>query len=81
MNPLMWFISLARTAALALDLAGKSQVGKAFGALAGVAEAGGDVEAHMAAVEAKLLSTGVDEADWDAVVKGIEAGSDRLQGG
>ena len=81
MNWVTWFISLARTAALALDLAGKAKIGQAFSGIAAVAESGNNVEAHMAAVEAKLLSSGVDETGWDHVVAGIVAGYDRLQGG
>ena len=84
MNPLLWFISLARTAGFALGMAGQSKLGELFSGLATLAESGADVEAHMAAVKMKLdelhaAGATISDADWDAVIAGIESGSKRLQ--
>lgn len=85
MNPLIWLITGFRSAALALGLAGQPKLGALFDGLANLAESGADIEAHMAAVKAKLeelhaQGASIGDADWDAVVAGIEAGSKRLQG-
>jgi hypothetical protein len=85
MNPLIWFITLGRTAGLALSLAGQAKLGQLIDNLASIAESGQDVEAHLAAVRAKLeelhaAGATIGDADWDAVVAGIESGSGRLQG-
>lgn len=84
MNPLLWFISLARTAGLALNIAGQGKLGGLIDGLATLAESGADVDAHMAAIKTKLdeihaAGSSIDDADWDAVIAGIESGSKRLQ--
>lgn len=84
MNPLLWFITLGRTAGLALNLAGQAKLGQVVDNLATIAESGQDVEAHLAAVRAKLEELHaqggtIGDADWDAVIASIEAGSKRLQ--
>lgn len=85
LNPVLWFITLARTASLALNIAGQPKLGSTFEGLATLAESGADVEAHMAAVKAKLeelhgQGLTIGDGDWDAVLAGIESGSGRLQG-
>lgn len=73
MNPLQWFITLAGIAGDSLTVAGQDSLGKLFYNLGKLAESGGDVEAHMAGIKAKLDAGPVTDADWDDVHARIDA--------
>jgi hypothetical protein len=68
-----------RGVALALTLSGNGKIANGLYALADAAEAGRNVDAHMAAVAEKLKSRSANPDDWAEVVAAIEADSDRLQ--
>jgi hypothetical protein len=68
-----------RAAALALVLTGQSRAGNALYALADAADAGANIDAHMAEVAAKLKDRSATDADWTDVAARIEADSQRLQ--
>jgi hypothetical protein len=82
---IMWFVTIARSAALALGLAGQSRLGGMFDTIASLAESGANVEAKMALIKAKLdelhaAGQLLSDGDWDAVEASINAASDKLQG-
>lgn len=70
-----------RAAALALSFAGQTKASTALYALADAAEAGKNVDDHMALVAEKLKSRTVTSADWAEVTARIEADADRLHSG
>lgn len=67
-----------RGAALALGLLGQAKASNSLYLLADAAEAGINIDEHMAAVADKLKSRAKTDADWDDVYARIEADSDRL---
>lgn len=68
-----------RGVALALEHLGQARVADSIYGVADLAEAGHDVDAHMAQVAAKLKDRNANDADWGDVVARIEADSARLQ--
>lgn len=64
MNSKLLAIVGLRAAALALSLAGQTRAANLLYTLADGAEAGADIDAHMALVADKLKERGVDESDW-----------------
>lgn len=80
-SPLSLALVGLRAAALALNLTGKGKAGQTLYALADAAEAGQNVDAHMATVAEKLKSRSVQDSDWEEVANAIAADSDRLQAG
>lgn len=67
-----------RGVALTLSLTGNTKIADGLYALADAAEAGRNVDVHMAAVAEKLKARSADAADWSEVVAAIEADSARL---
>ena len=81
MNPQTIAIVALRAAALALALSGQAKGSKALYALADAAEAGANVDAHMAEVAARLRDgSAVTDADWDSVESRIAASREALHG-
>lgn len=81
MNPLILGLVALRAAALALSLTGNSKGAQVLYAAADAAEAGVNIDAHMAAVAQRLKAgEAITDADWDDVLSRIKADSDRLQG-
>ena len=79
MNLLSFALVGLRGAALGLELQGQQRSADALYGLADAAEAGRDVEAHMALVAAKLKDRNATDDDWKEVTDRIEADSERLQ--
>lgn len=79
LNPISLVLIGLRGAALGLDLQGQQRSADSLYALADAAEAGRDVDAHMAIVAAKLKDRNATDEDWKDVVERIEADSARLQ--
>lgn len=79
MDPKLIAIISMRAAALALIATGQVEAGNALIALAAAAEAGRNIDAHMATVAEKLKSGTSTPADWLDVTSRISAESDRLQ--
>lgn len=67
-----------RGVALVLSLSGNSKVADGLYALADAAEAGRNVDAHMALVAEKLKARSVTPEDWQEVTAAIEEDSARL---
>ena len=78
-SPLTLALIGLRGAALGLDLQGQKNAADSLFALADAAEAGKEVDAHMAVVADKLRDRKAIDADWADVSARITADSDRLQ--
>lgn len=68
-----------RGAALGLSLQGQRSASDALLSLADAAEAGKNVDEHMAIVAAKLKDRNSTPADWEDVAARINAHSEQLQ--
>lgn len=79
MNPITILLVSLRSAALAVDLAGRSSTADALYGVADAVEAGKATDEHMALVAEKLKSRDITDADWNDVMGRIEADSARLQ--
>jgi len=79
MDPKVLGIISLRAAALALGLMGQTRASNALYTVADAAEAGANVDAHMALVAEKLKSRDITTADWSDVEARIAADSERLQ--
>lgn len=79
MNPTALTIISLRAAALALSLAGNPKAANALYLLADAAEAGLNIDAHMAAVGEKLKSRTISDEDWTDVNARIDADFAKLQ--
>jgi hypothetical protein len=77
MNPLQWFITLSGIAADTLTTLGQPSIAGVFRSLGKLAQSGGDVEAHMAQVRAKL-DAGITKEDWQQVHDGIISEQDKI---
>lgn len=71
-SPLSLAMIGVRAAALALNISGNSQAAFALYTLADAAEAGKNVEAHMARVAEKLKSRASQRSDWEEVANAIK---------
>lgn len=80
MDPKLLAIVGLRAAALALALAGQTKASDTLYALADAADAGRNIDAHMAEVAEKLKTRSITDDDWSDVAARINADSDRLQG-
>lgn len=80
MNPLTLLLIAIRGTALALELQGQSRSSSALYAVADAAEAGKNVDDHLAAIAEKLKDRSASDEDWQDVTDRIEADSARLQG-
>lgn len=80
MNPITVLLVTLRSAALAVDLAGRSNAAEALYGLADAVDAGKATDEHMALVAEKLKSRDITDADWNEVLARIDADSARLQG-
>lgn len=78
-SPITLALVTLRGLALALNLSGNAKIAAGLYTLADAAEAGRDIDAHMAAVAEKLKSRAANEDDWADVTAAIEADSDLLQ--
>lgn len=78
MNPLTLVLIGLRAAALGLELQGQSRSSSALFLLADAAEAGKNVDDHMAAVAAKLKDRAATDEDWTDVNARIETDFGRL---
>ena len=67
-----------RAAALALSLAGQSKAGETLYLLADLADAGRNIDDHMAAVTEKLKARQLSIGDWEDVYQRINADRARL---
>ena len=67
-----------RGAALALSLGGQTKAATALGTLADAAEAGKNIDDHMALVADKLRARASTDADWQEVADAVEADLGRL---
>lgn len=79
LNPISLVLIGLRGAALGLELQGQKNAADSLYTLADAAEAGHNVDEHMAAVAAKLKDRNANDDDWVDVVARIEADSARLQ--
>lgn len=79
MNPITVLLVSLRSAALAVDLAGRSSTADALYGVADAFEAGKATDEHMALVAQKLKSRDITDMDWTEVLGRIEADSARLQ--
>lgn len=70
-----------RAAALALGLAGQARASAALYGLADAAEAGRNVDDHMATVAEKLKNRELTDEDWADVAARIETDAARLHSG
>lgn len=68
-----------RGVALSLGLQGQQRAADALYSLADAAEAGQNVDVHMALVAEKLRQRNANADDWNDVAARIEGDSDRLQ--
>lgn len=80
MNPLTLILIGLRAAALGLELQGQSKSSSALFLLADAAEAGKNVDDHMALVAAKLKDRAATDEDWADVNARIETDFGRLHG-
>lgn len=80
MNPVTLALIGLRAAALALELQGQSRSSNSLYMLADAADAGKNIDDHMAAVAEKLKDRSATDEDWADVTARIEADSARLQG-
>lgn len=78
MNPLTYVLIALRSAALAVDIAGRSNTAEALYGIADAIEAGKATDAHMALVAEKLKARAIEASDWDDVLARIEIDSARL---
>lgn len=79
MNPITILLVSLRSAALAVDLAGRSSTADALYGVADAVEAGKATDEHMALVAEKLKSRDITDQDWNDVMGRIAADSARLQ--
>lgn len=79
MNSTVLTIIGLRAAALAVGLAGQQQTANALYTLANAAEAGMNIDAHMAEVGAKLKDRSATDEDWADVNARIDADFATLQ--
>ncbi len=79
MNPMTLILVALRSAALAVGLAGQQKTSNALYTLANAAEAGRNVDAHLASVGAKLKDRSANDADWADVNARIDADFADLQ--
>lgn len=78
LSPLSLALVAVRGVALSLGLTGNTKIADGLYALADAAEAGRNVDAHMAAVAEKLKARASTPEDWAEVVTAIEADNARL---
>lgn len=80
MNTIAILLISIRGSALALSLAGQKRASDALYMLSDAAEAGLNVDAHLALVAAKLKDRTATDEDWIDVIGRIQTDSQRLHG-
>lgn len=78
LSPIALALIGIRGAALALTLGGQPKAAQALNTLADAAEAGRNVDAHMARVADKLKARASTDDDWQEVADAVEADLGRL---
>ena len=81
MNVVTYLLISLRSAALAIDLAGRSSTADTLYSVADAVESGRATEEHMKLVAEKLKTRDVTDADWSEVLGRIEADSAELREG